>query len=386
MILTTAHTTSVDATPTQWVALARDIGRQISPHAAELDRAGEFVHESFGLIRETGLSSMLVPSEFGGGGATHAEACAVLTELGRACSATAVTLSMHFHLVATQVWRHKHGQPAETVLTKVARERIILISTGASDWVDASGNAIAVEGGYRISARKSPSSGCPTGDVLVTSIPWADGPDGPCVIHCSVPFSAQGLSIEKTWDTLGLRSTGSDTVVLDDVFVPDSAVSLIRPAGQWHPAWNAVLGSALPLIMAAYIGIGEAAVATATTMASAKASQPHVAPLVGEMYNHLATAQDAVQSMTLRSDDLQFDNTDDHAAFVLTRKTVAAEALIKTVRTAIDIAGGAGYSKSFDLERLYRDVHGGTFHPLPAAKQVLFTGRHAMGLDTVTGA
>lgn len=368
---------------TDWVGLAGDIGAQIAKNAARLDESGEFVHDSFALFRETGLSSMLVPTEFGGGGATHDEACAVLTELGKSCGSSAVSLSMHFHLVATQVWRHKHGQPAEAVLRKVAEERAILISTGASDWMDASGQATKVEGGFRVTARKAPSSGCPAGDILVTSIRWEDAPDGPAIIHCGVPFSADGVTIEETWDTLGLRATGSHTVVLNDVFVPDASVSLIRPAGKWHPVWNVVLGAALPLIMAAYVGIGEAAAEHATTFGARKASQPHIAPLVGEMFNHLATAQDAVRSMLAESDDLMFANVDDHAAFVLTRKTVAAEALIKTARTAIDIAGGAGFSRGFELERLYRDVLGGNFHPLPAPKQVLFTGRHRLGLDPV---
>ena len=46
-----------------------------------------------------------------------------------------------------------------------------------------------------------------------------------------------------------MRATGSHTVVLDDVFVPDAAVALIRPADVWHPVWNTVVTAAMPLIM-----------------------------------------------------------------------------------------------------------------------------------------
>ncbi len=52
--------------------------------------------------------------------------------------------------------------------------------------------------------------------------------------------SAEGVSIERTWDTMGMRATGSETVVFDDVFVPDAAVALVRPCGQWHPVWGTV--------------------------------------------------------------------------------------------------------------------------------------------------
>ena len=44
----------------------------------------------------------------------------------------------------------------------------MLVSTGASDWLDSSGTAVRVDGGFRITARKMPASGCPAGDVLVT--------------------------------------------------------------------------------------------------------------------------------------------------------------------------------------------------------------------------
>ena len=56
-----------------------------------------------------------------------------------------------------------------------------------------------------------------------------------------------------------MRGTGSHTVVIDDVFVPEEAVALVRPAGEWHPVWSTVLGAALPLIMSSYVGVAEEA-------------------------------------------------------------------------------------------------------------------------------
>jgi hypothetical protein len=76
---------------------------------------------------------------------------------------------MHSHLVAAQVWRHHHGQDASGVFARVV-DGAILVSTGASDWVGSNGTARKVEGGYRVSARKSPASGAEVGDLLVTSI------------------------------------------------------------------------------------------------------------------------------------------------------------------------------------------------------------------------
>jgi acyl-CoA dehydrogenase len=365
-----------------WGELAREVGHEINAGVAERDRSGELSRDAFERLRETGITGALVPSELGGGGASHAEMGQVLRELGRLDPSTAVSLSMHSHLVAAQVWRHKHGMDAEKILRRVAEDRAVLISTGASDWVGSNGSAQQVDGGYRVSARKTPASGCEAGDILVTSIRWDGAPDGPQVLHCTVPFDADGVSIEQTWDTLGLRATGSHTVVLDDVFVPDAAVSLARPADQWHPIWNIVVTAALPLIMSAYVGIADAAVDLARDAVSGRAD-PHVLQLLGETLNAHTTGQDVVDAMFHDSDDLQFANTDEASSRTLSRKTVAADALIASVRLALETTGGLGYTRRSDIERLYRDVHGCLFHPLPRAKQTTLTGRVALGLSPV---
>ena len=372
------HWTGVDPSG-RWPTTAHELVGPIASRAAEHDRDGTFVHDAMELLREHGLLAMLVPEALGGGGASHAEACAALCILAHGCPATALTLSMHSHLVAAQVWRHRRDLPAP-VLTRVADEQIVLVSTGAADWIDSSGTAIRVDGGYRVTGRKTPSSGSPAGDVLVTSVRWEDGPDGPQVIHAAVPFTAAGVSIDETWDTMGMRGTGSHTVVLDDVFVPDAAVSLTRPAGVWHPVWSTVLGAALPLIMASYVGVAEAAADRAIGLASRRAERPDIAPLVGRMLNRLTVAQDAVHAMIAASNDLRFDNTLEHASAVLSRKTIAAEAVTDTVRLAMEVGGGAAYSVAGGVERLFRDVHGALYHPLPTAQQERFTGRMALGL------
>ena len=369
-------------TGTDWARLAREIGDTFEPSAADRDRSGEISLEAFESLRKTGATSALVPVEFGGGGASHAEVGGLLRELGRRDPSTAVAFSMHCHLVAAQVWRHRHGVDASALFRKVVADRAVLISTGASDWVASSGSARRVEGGYRVNARKSPASGCEAGHVLVTSIRWGDAPDGPKVLHCAVPFGAEGVRIERTWDTLGLRATGSHTVVLDEVFVPDAAVSLIRPADQWHPVWNVVIGAAMPLILSAYLGIADAAVELARDAVAGRPA-PHTFQLLGEMVNAHTTAADVVAAAYLDADDLRFAGTDDLASRTLARKTVATGALIETVRLAIEVAGGVGYTRSSDLERLYRDVHGCLFHPLPRARQTTFTGRVALGLSPV---
>lgn len=370
------------AADSRWVAEARALRGSLAERAAAHDAAGTFVHDGFDLLRQNRFMSLLVPVELGGGGASHAEACAVLAELAKGCPATSLSYSMHSHLIAAQVWRHHRGLAAP-VLAKVAAEQLTLISTGASDWIDSSGTATRVDGGFVVSARKMPASGCPAGDVLVTSIRWEDAAEGPQVLHCSIPFTAPGVSIIETWNTMGMRGTGSHTVVVDEVFVSDEAVALVRPAGQWHPVWATVTVAALPLIMSSYVGVAEAAAEAALELARSRAQRPDVAPMIGRMLNRLTAARDTVRAMIDAADDLRFDNTIDAASMALTRKTNATEACIDAVRLAIEVGGGAAYSKDSVIEQLFRDVHGSLYHPLPAERQVRFSGRCALGLDPV---
>ncbi|QYG92208.1 acyl-CoA/acyl-ACP dehydrogenase [Iamia sp. SCSIO 61187] len=357
---------------------------ELAVTAADHDRDGTFVDDGMTLVRERGLMSMLVPAELGGGGATFGEACAVLTALAHGCPATSLTLSMHMHLLAAQVWRHHRDLPAP-VLPRVAAEGLVLVSTGAADWIDSSGAARRVDGGWRVSGRKMPASGAPAGSILVTSARWEDAPDGAQVVHLSVPFAAEGVSVEETWDALGMRGTGSHTVVLDDVFVPDAAVPLVRPAGEWHPVWATVLGCALPLIMATYVGVAEAAVARALALATHRAGRPEMATAVGRMVGHLTTAQDGVAAMVRANDDLRFDATLESAAAALTRKGIVAAAAIGAVERAMEVGGGRAFAAGSGVEQLLRDVHGATYHPLPPAAQERFSGRVALGLDPVGG-
>ena len=373
------------AADSPWLTVARQIVPELAALAAEHDRTGEFVAANYDLVKQHRLPSMLVPADRGGGGASYAEACAVLVELAAGCPATALALSMHQHLVAAQVWRHRRGLPAP-VLEKVAAGQLILVSTGAADWMASNGTATPVDGGFRVSGRKSPASGAPAGDVVVTSVRHDDAADGPQVLHLSVPFSAPGVRIETTWDAMGMRATGSDTVVLDDVFVPDAAIALVRPADRWHPVWATVLGVAMPLIMSTYVGVAADAATRALDLAHARADRSTTATTAGRLVNRLTAATDAVRAMIDAADDLTFDNTTEHAAATLARKANATDAVLDTVRLALEVGGGAAFSRSSGIERLVRDAHGALYHPLPAAEQERFTGRVALGLDPIDGA
>lgn len=198
--------------------------------------------------------------------------------------------------------------------------------------------------------------------------------------------SARGLSLADDWQTLGMRATGSHTIILDNVFVPDDAISLKRPRGRFHPAWNVILTVAMPLIMSVYAGVAEAATAMGLEQASRRQSDPTVTYLLGELSNELTTVQLAIDDMVRLANDLDFAMTLEVANAILVRKTIVAEHVLATVEKALEAAGGAGFYRKAGLERLLRDAHGAQFHPLSAKRQHRFTGRIALGLDPIADA
>ncbi|MGH2351674.1 MAG: acyl-CoA dehydrogenase family protein [Chloroflexota bacterium] len=374
---------SEGSTRTDWVAVARELGPGFAARAAAHDADDTFVAANYAELKARQTFSAGVPAELGGGGASHPELCAMLRELAHSCGSTALALSMHTHLLAATVWRWRQGQPVEPLLKRIAAEQLVLISTGASDWLDSSGKAEKVDGGYRVTARKIFGSGSPLGGMLVTSAPYDDPTDGPTVLHFPVPMKADGVTVLDNWRTMGMRATGSNDILLDNVFVPEGAVALRRPKGQWHPFFNVVVNVALPLIMSVYLGVAEAATDLALEAARKKPGDPNVPYLLGELDNTLVTAQMAVQGMIDICADYTFAPANETANAMLIRKTIAAKAVIATVEKALEVVGGGGFFRSMGLERLLRDVHGAQFHPLQEKRQHLFTGRIALGLDPI---
>lgn len=360
-----------------------ELGPVFADRAAAHDLEGSFVEANYADLKRHDFFSAGVPSELGGAGLSHAELCELLRKLAHHCGSTALALSMHQHLVAAAVWRYRRGQPGEALLRKVAEEQAVLISTGGRDWLASNGEMKKVEGGFRVSARKAFASGCQAGNVLVASARYDDPDEGPSVLHFSVPLSAEGVQLLDDWQTLGMRGTGSRTVVLENVFVPDAAVSLKRPQGVWHPVWAVVIGVAMPLIMSVYLGVAEAAAETARTKARKQPDDLHLPYLLGELTNALTAAQMAVDGMIKLANDYDFEATVDIANAVLIRKTIAANAVVATAEKALEATGGVGFFRGFGLERLLRDVHAAQFHPLSEKAQHHFTGRLALGLEPV---
>ncbi|MEM9326545.1 MAG: acyl-CoA dehydrogenase family protein [Bacteroidota bacterium] len=363
--------------PTDWVRKTKGLARLFGQTAALNDENGRFVYENYTALKASDYFSLLIPQELGGAGLSYAEVCNAIRIIGNQCGSTALALSMHQHLVAANVWKYKNKGEAVAMLTKVAGNQLVLVSTGARDWLESNGEVRRVEGGYKVSAKKAFASQSAVGDVLVTSAPYQNESGEWKVLHFGVPFKSEGVSLLNDWKVLGMRGTGSQTVVLKDVFVPDSAIQLERPRGEFHPVWNVVISVAMPLIMSAYVGIAERAREIALEASkNDKRKQAHIPYLLGKINNSFLAAQVQWEAMYTRTQDLEFKPSKDLSSDILGLKTNVSDACRQTVQYAVELLGGRSFYAKNELERLFRDVQASQFHPLPQWNQYEFTAGH----------
>lgn len=369
-------------TKTDWVATARSLSDDFGTRAAKHDADDTFVAENYDALRMAKLFSAPIPADLGGGGATYPEHVAIIRTIARGCGSTALAYSMHSHLLQATIWRHRHNAtpPAEPLLRRIAKEELILVSSGGSDWVEGSGTLTKDNGNYRFSARKIFGSGGPSGDLLLTTGVYEDPQNGPTVLHFGVNMHDPGVKVQDNWRTMGMRGTGSNDIAIENVAVADAGVSVRRPKGKWHRFFDVVSPLIWPLVMSAYVGVAEQAHDIAMTFAAKRKDDTITQDLVGEMRTQLLIAQETLERMTaLASSD--YEPSVALSDLTYRRKTALARAALRAVELAMDVASGAAFFRSAGLERCFRDIQGVRYHPWQERKQYRFSGRIALGLD-----
>jgi alkylation response protein AidB-like acyl-CoA dehydrogenase len=354
----------------------------IAQRAASTDETGSFVSENYALLKEAGLARAGVPVELGGLGADVPELAGMLRMIAHACGSTALAFSMHTHQVAIPAWRWRHQKVAavEPLLRRVAAEQLILLSSGGSDWIGGSGKAEKVEGGYWITARKRFTSGAAAGNILMTGA-IHEAQDGKrSVVHFGCPMASPDVLIEDTWRTLGMRGTGSNDVIIENLFVPDASVAFSRTAGEWHPVFQVIATIAFPLIYAVYLGVAESARDLSLEMIRSKAQSGHSIAVVGQMETALRAAQMAHRWMldVVARNEPSVDTVNE----VMIGRSLVAKNVIEVTELAMEIAGGAGFYRENGLERRFRDVQGARYHPMQPDAQARYAGSIALGLPT----
>jgi alkylation response protein AidB-like acyl-CoA dehydrogenase len=357
---------------------AASVAPVLAEHAGRHDTEGSFVAESLDAIRDAGLLAAGVPAELGGLGATNRELTGLQRELAHHCGSTALATSMHQHVVCFTAWRYRRGLPgAEATLRRVAEEGAVLVSTGGGDWTHPRGAAVKVDGGYLVSGHKRFASQSVVGTAMSTMATYDDPEQGVRVLNLAVPFASEGVSVLDNWDTLGMRATASNDVVLEEVFVPDSQVLANRPYGVVDAPLQVIGSIAFPIISGVYLGVAEAACAAAVSTAVSRAADPAVRRQVGLMRHRLRVAGWALDGVLEQVGPDPQPSSATLTAVMLAKREIAL-AGIEVCDLAMEVAGGAAFFRGSVVERCYRDIRAVKFHPSTPEDTLLLAGDQAL--------
>ena len=387
MTETLIHTTTTEL-PTEML-------ERFQSRAGELDRTNAYFEQDLAELRSAGYLAAVVPAEQGGWGLDLAAFAASQRRLARYAPATALSMTMHSYWVGLANEMAKFGDTSLRWIQDAAAAGDVFAAGHAERGNDipvlmSTCKAERVDGGYRLTGRKQFGSNGPAWRWLGAHAIDVEAPGGPQIVHAFVERTSPGVSIIETWDTLGMRPTQSHDTVLDNVFVPDERIGRVVPAGDGTDPFMVALAIwPLANIAAVYLGIADRAIELAASGAVKKTSvaiargayayNPFVQHQIAEMY----LALDAASATHDRFVADWVAGVDHGAAWVpkvYSMKWHAVEAAKRVVDIALDVSGGGGMFRGNELERLYRDVRCGGFHPGNDALTHELVGKAVLGL------
>jgi alkylation response protein AidB-like acyl-CoA dehydrogenase len=379
----------------QLTELPTELLERFRARAGELDRTNSYFADDLAELREIGYLAAAVPAHLGGWGFDLAQLAASQRRLARYAPATALAMTMHSYWIGAAAELDKAGDASQRWILEAAVNGKVIAAGHAETGNDipvllSTCAAERVNGGYVLTGRKQFGSNGPAWTWLGAHAVDASAPGGPHIVHAFVERTSPGVTVVENWDTLGMRPTQSHDTVLDSVFVPDARVGRVVPAGDGSdPYLVAILMWALPLIATVYVGIAERALELAVSGARRKTSvaiergayayHPMVQHQIADMYLDLDAAQATVDRFV---DDwvAGADHGDAWVSKVYSMKWRAVEAAKRVVDIGLDVSGGGGMFRGNELERLYRDVRCGGFHPGNDAITHEVVGKSVLGV------
>jgi len=270
--------TGTIADPSAAIDAARALAPEFAARAAKHDEKGEFPAADFADLRSAGLLGLMVPARLGGPGATFADYTEVASALAAGAGSTALVFNMHASVTGALAQTpddviRAFGVPEsffaarDRVLTDALHGRlygVAMSERGAGSRLSAlTSSYTRTDDGFHIKGSKAFVSGAGHVDGYLVAARSAGAPDttGAVVSHFLVP-AGDGVTVEPTWDSLGMRATGSHDVHFDVTVGPDALLGgvegLALLLAQVMPQWLVASYAAV------YVGVAQAAIDAAT--------------------------------------------------------------------------------------------------------------------------
>jgi alkylation response protein AidB-like acyl-CoA dehydrogenase len=391
------------------VAMAEQFAASFAEDAGLYDREGTFPVPQLDVLRESGYLYAAAPVEAGGMGVESVHDLMVASSrLARGDASLTLGVNMHhliLHALARQrrlaLNRAEEGRAAG--LTAMIRR---LVSGGAfiaaavseidQDLLRPGATVTESPEGWRLTGRKIIASGSSAATHFSVAVTLSDD-EGERYAYAFVPRDSEGVRVLDDWDALGMRASGSCSVVFENVLLPG-----FRP-GKGHPA-NTLTAGFLEEMMAsgpahasASLGVAEAAHASAIAAnckkrqkSPATRTRSFVVERAAENSIDLAAAR-AVFSRSLQMLDQYFAEHPCERGRMGEASAVFAElqrakafvnaAAVRIADRAMAMAGGSAYMNSAPMARYYRDARAGAFmNPLGIHVATEYLGAHTLGL------
>nr|WP_242606593.1 acyl-CoA dehydrogenase family protein [Protofrankia symbiont of Coriaria ruscifolia] len=385
------------------IQIARSLAKHFAEAGPRADAENRFPTELVPLYKESGLPALAVPKKYGGLGADIWTTTLVSRELAKGDPAIALAFNMHQTMIG--IFRGLLDEETrERVFSEVVNERKIVCGPFSEDRAGLTGLADTVavpdgEGGWHISGKKTWATLCLGADIVAFNATVTD-PSGELPEdfqeHAAresvfvIPIDTPGISIIETWDTLGMRATGTHTLVFDKVHVQASSYG-----GNFRNGLFGEFEWASLSFSGVYLGLAEKAYTETREILKKKslgATQEgkdvalkgigYIQYGLGKILLETETAARALETtarILIEGRDAEWDPIA-RAAFVDVTKVAATETAIKVTDAALRLVGGSAFRRGHVLERLYRDARGGPFHPLTTDQAYDLLGRSELGL------
>ena len=374
------------------VQAAARLAPRFAARAAAHDETGDFPTDDFADLRDAGLFGLMVPQRLGGMGAGFAEYAKVAYELARGNGATALVFNMHASITGALA-----GVPDEMVQALgvpgsfyVARDRVLGGAANGQWYAVAmsergvgsrlsqlSTSYSAGPGGWQIKGSKTFCSGAGNSDAYL--IAARSSADPSLVSQFLVPASTAGLTVEPTWNALGMRATASHDVHVD-VTVPEDALvggveGLAVLVAQLMPHWMVASYAAV------YVGVAQAAVDAAVEHVKARklGGLASVRARIGRADAAVAAARLVVDEAARRVDDAPGDEETNR--WVWRAKLLAGTTAADVAASMLEAAGTSATRRGHPLERLFRDARCGSLQPATSDVCADWLGVAAIGGD-----
>jgi alkylation response protein AidB-like acyl-CoA dehydrogenase len=377
----------------RFIDLAATLADDFAQRAAQHDEEESFPYENYARLRESGYTVLTVPEELGGLGANLLERIKAQERLAQGCGATALAINMHLNVIGLVIglWHKFKDSKTEKLLRKVASERLV-VGGSASEPDNAvpilrpRATAQRVDGGWLVNGRKIFGTQSIALDLYFTEATCDNGSEKATIITFLIPRSTPGLIIKDDWHTMGMRSTASNSTELKEAFVPESSVVLERPVFTRGGVTNTFIRAPFT-IGAVYIGIALAARNFVVDFMRERPRFPLKKPMshlpsvynkVGEMDMLIESARAVMWKAAAEADR---ERPRSWARKSVAARMVAMENSVRVVDLALRAVGGASYFKRLPLERYYRDVRAGLYHPFDSDETLEFLGKSAFGIS-----